>query len=180
MSLRDLFAPQLDAEGFVVLPTDSEGFILDEGLLSWESQASQYPALGSPGPGYLGRVATEFYTVDCLLWRDNKGIVVGILNHYPADFAPWERAHNVNIWVRPDHQRQGIGHALVTEALRRWPQIDLTKQRFTRSGKALADTFTTCSHCGATLDAVIVAAVMLSLCPNCGDGFEHSTIEEQS
>lgn len=139
MGLSALFGPPLDADGFVIVPTDPDGFLPTDAVLTWESQVMQYPVTGQDGIGYFEGVVDANYCVDCLLWRGGLGEVLGILNHYPADFPPWERAHNVNLWVRTDAQRNGIGTALVLEALRRWPDIHLTAQRFTRAGKALAD-----------------------------------------
>ena len=111
----------------VSIPTDL--------LFSWESQASQYPAYGTPGVTYFPGV-TEYGTVDCLLYRSDAGIVIGILNHYGFD-SPWEKTGNVNIWVRRDQRRKGIGTALITEADRRWP-INLDQQRFTPDGVEFA------------------------------------------
>lgn len=104
-------------------------------LFSWESQANQYPAKGRPGVSYFAG-ETPLGTVDCLLYRDIKGNVVGILNHYGFD-SIWEKPGNVNIWVRPDKQRRGIATLLVREAARRW-DVNLDQQRFTESGAALA------------------------------------------
>lgn len=106
-------------------------------LLSWESQVVQYPATGEPGIGYFAG-ETSLGVVDCLLWRDEKGRVRGILNRYGIDFPPYEKAGNVNIWIRPSHQRQGIGRALIEEAIRRWGPINYEQQQFTEAGAAFA------------------------------------------
>jgi GNAT superfamily N-acetyltransferase len=108
-------------------------------LLSWESQVMQYPVVGEPGIGYFaGVVAGDLPPVDCLLWRDDQGLVRGILNHYPVNYAPYEMAGGVNIWVHPDWQRRGIGRALVTEAVTRWGEINVEQQRFSEAGAAFA------------------------------------------
>jgi GNAT superfamily N-acetyltransferase len=107
------------------------------GVYSWASQARQYPALGRPGISWLGG-ETPHGTVDCLLWRDPNRRLRGILNHYPFDVPGLEVAGNVNLWVHPQWQRQGIGSALVREAQRRW-SVDLSRQRYTTAGAALAD-----------------------------------------
>ncbi len=94
--------------------------VSDERMYSWESQAAQYPPSGPPGFSYFrGNVSDELY-VDCLLYRDQAGELVGILNHYPTDIPPHEREGDGNIWVRPDRRRQGIGSSLVTESFIRW------------------------------------------------------------
>jgi GNAT superfamily N-acetyltransferase len=105
-------------------------------LFSWESQARQYPAFGEPGISYFAG-ETEVGTVDCLLFRDDRGVVVGILNHYGFDSA-WEQKGNVNVWVRRNRQGRGIGTALINEAKTRW-KINLDQQRFTPSGAKFAE-----------------------------------------
>ena len=121
---------------------------LEAGLYTWDSQAKQYPATGEPGIHYfkgdlddneLKPPEAELTRwVDCLLSFDPEGRLVGILNRYPMDFPPLERRGNVNVWVHPEHQRQGIGAELVRAALDRWV-IDFTQQRYTTSGANLAN-----------------------------------------
>lgn len=112
--------------------------------LSWSSQVVQYQ--DAPPPEQVPAITyypgeTHLGTVDCLLyWVEigGKPRIVGILNHYPIDMPPWERAGNVNIFVRKSHQRQGIGTALWTEASGRWP-VRLENQKFTAEGAAWAN-----------------------------------------
>ena len=97
--------------------------VSDEQMYSWASQAAQYPAIGPPGISYFrGNLNDELF-VDCLLYRDEKGELVGILNHYPMEIPPLERAGAQNVWVRPDRRRQGIGSALTKEAFMRWTNV---------------------------------------------------------
>jgi GNAT superfamily N-acetyltransferase len=110
---------------------------------AWESQAPQYPPFGPAGISYFKGVTfkdnglpDDFY-VDCLLWRDEAGVLRGILNHYPMGHTLEEKG-NVNIWVQPGWQGRGIGTALAREAMRRWP-LNLKQQRFTPSGAKLAE-----------------------------------------
>jgi GNAT superfamily N-acetyltransferase len=120
-------------------------------VYEWESQVIQYADAARPSePGtityYAGDVSESYPgkpPIDCLLYWDRTAsgkrlMIVGILNHYPVDYPPWEHAGSVNIWVRKSHQRRGIGTALAREAARRW-RIDLDRQRFTASGAALAE-----------------------------------------
>jgi GNAT superfamily N-acetyltransferase len=104
---------------------------------TWESQAEQYPPTGQPGVSYFrGDMSDGFGPgahIDCLLFRDASGVLVGILNHYPMDFPPYEQAGNVLVIVREDRQRRGIGTRLVREAMTRWP-VDPYAQRYTQPG----------------------------------------------
>lgn len=112
-----------------------EASIPDEALFSWESQVCQYPYNGEPGISYMSG-PTPAGIVDCLIYRNEKGHVRGILNRYRSD-NQWERRNNVNVWVHPRHQGQGIGTALWEEAVRRWG-VKLEGQRFTKAGARFA------------------------------------------
>lgn len=108
-----------------------------EFVYAWESQVKQYDLRGKPGIvqerhalGELGALDI----VDCLLWRDDLGLLRGILNYYQTD-NEFEQAGNCNIWVDPGWQRTGVGTELVREALRRW-DIDPDRQRYTEAGLA--------------------------------------------
>lgn len=72
-------------------------------------------------------------TINCLLYRDSEGVLIGILNHYDGK-NPLESADAVNLWVRPDMQRKGIGRELVAKAQERWPAINPEGQRYTPEG----------------------------------------------
>lgn len=113
---------------------------------SWESQVAQYPRLGAPGVEYRTGDTGFAKPVNCLLWRDEDGLVHGILNHYPIDMPPWEKAGNVNVFVDPARRREGIATRLVREAQRMFGPIDFEQQRFTESGAALAVTLIEQEH----------------------------------
>jgi hypothetical protein len=74
--------------------------------------------------------------INCLLFRDEDGSLVAILNHYDGK-NPLEAADAVNLWVRPDRQREGIGKMMTREAMQRWPGVRLENQRYTRMGMHL-------------------------------------------
>lgn len=126
---------------------------------SWESQAKQYAESGAPGltleqhmvdtetgdevfdvPAELA--GPNISVVDCLLYRDELGSLVAILNHYDGKI-PMEAADAVNLWVRPDRQREGIGKMMAREAMSMWPGVKLDNQRYTRMGVHLLRSLTT-------------------------------------
>ena len=123
-----------DPKGVAIVATLADAF-------SWDSQVIQYPDTGPAGLSYFKGVISPEEYVDCLLFRDLGGHVIGILNHYNRDSTsrynngePLERKGNINIWVHPKHKRTGIGTLLVDEALLRYDDIDFAKQRYTIEG----------------------------------------------
>lgn len=102
-------------------------------IFSWESQAEQYPEKGEPGIEHT-TVRCGISVVDCLLYRDESGCLVGILNHY-NEFNPWEKPGSCNVWVHPDHQRRGVASALLRDAYHRWP-LKNEDQEWSREGHA--------------------------------------------
>lgn len=135
--------------------TDHDNYIIPAPAFSWESQAVQYAVDGEPGIALeshyidldsgveiLPHMLIELDNVtkiDCLLHRDKRGILDGILNHYDGK-CELEVKDAVNIWVRADAQRQGIATALIIDALERWPGIADAPQRFTPEGIGLVQT----------------------------------------
>jgi GNAT superfamily N-acetyltransferase len=111
------------------------------GVYTWESQADQYARYGDPGVGYERHYADgedkgPECPVDCLLFRGESGLLLGILNHYPeADPGGFEQAGNINIWVKEDQQGRGIGRTLVREAKKRWG-LHVEQQRYSDAGLA--------------------------------------------
>jgi len=107
-------------------------------VFSFAGQAGQYPQYGMPGISYFKGVISAKVWVNCLLFRDEHGILLGVLNHYPMT-SVWEEAGNVNVFIDPAHKRKGIGTALVAECIARWGQINTAQQRFTPEGAAWAE-----------------------------------------
>ena len=106
-------------------------------ILDWESQTRWYPERGTPGLSYFAG-QTPLGVIDCLLWRNEAGELVGVLNHYPFRTPEGQEPGTFNIWVKPGWQRRGIATRLGKEALRRW-SIDMNKQAYTTDGLALAE-----------------------------------------
>lgn len=92
---------------------------------TWEEQASQFPLHGEPGITYqqltIGPPDNNTI-VDVLLYRDDDGVLVGILAKYNEN-NPLQEPDSVNLLVKPDQQRRGIGKSLAREACTRWPHI---------------------------------------------------------
>lgn len=101
---------------------------------SWASQVRQYPKVGPPGITlFEGDMSQHgLMPVLCLCWRDEAGLLRGVLNYYQQD-SPWEKKGNANTFVDPEWERRGIGTTLLLEAIKRW-QIDLHRQRYTNQG----------------------------------------------
>lgn len=107
---------------------------------SFEHQRQQYPEHGQPGIGYFRGEMGGGVHVDVLLYRDESGNVVGILQHYSYDMPPYQRRGSVNVFVDPQRRRQGIGTSLLKAAGPRF-KIDLLRQEFTPDGAFLANRF---------------------------------------
>jgi GNAT superfamily N-acetyltransferase len=102
----------------------------------WESQACQYPPTGEPGISLISPtlvIGGSTTVVDCLLYRDEDGSLVGIFNHYNAG-NPLQAEGSANLWVRPDRQRQGIATALLRRADELWDLFD--QASYTPEGNA--------------------------------------------
>lgn len=114
---------------------------------TWESQECQYidrtDIRWRPGITHwtVPRNAAPV-PIECLLYREDRGglagRLVGILNYFPEGSPVGDLPGDTLTLVRPEWRRKGIGKALLTEALRRWPAIDLLSQSYTDEGYALA------------------------------------------
>lgn len=110
--------------------------------------ANDFPEIGPAGisyfPGQLNpSLASQAVlkgsqkpVVDCLVWRDESGIVRGWLSHWPFDIPPIQKKGDALVVVDPARRRRGIGLSLLTEGISRF-NIDLARQKFSPSGAAL-------------------------------------------
>src|SRR6516165_6204371 len=104
---------------------------------SWEGQAHQYFNTGEPTSiryerYYACEEDREGFgpPVDCLLHFDERGLLVAMLNHYPkGEAGELEQAGNVNLWVRPSHQRRGFASRLLREANNRRKSRETSPRR---------------------------------------------------
>lgn len=103
----------------------------------WDSMHEQYALKGTPGITYFKGVISPKKWVDCLLYYDKDGDLVGIHCHYGFDFPPHEKKGNNLTVVAPGVQRKGIGTKLLQEALKRWPDMNLHQPENSNAGKAL-------------------------------------------
>lgn len=74
--------------------------------------------------------------IDCLLYRGEDGELLGVLNHYPADYPPLERAGNFLVLVKPSARRRGIGTLLLDELDTRYG-LKAEQQAYSAPGRAL-------------------------------------------
>jgi len=103
---------------------------------TWKIIIKGYAERGYPGISYL---KTEFESGACLeslLFRDQKGMLLGIMDYFSSDGIPNEVKGNVNVVVHPDFQNKGIGSSLWVAGMKKW-QIDLNQQLYTPLGHKL-------------------------------------------
>lgn len=120
------------------LPPAATVFMQD----TWATMVRQVRQAGAPGVTYERHTDERWpqERVDCLVYRNRKGDPIGILCRY-GDMPPFEKAGNVNIWTRPDRAGRGIATKLLTDALRRWDDIDLRDQGYTHDGLSFVRRF---------------------------------------
>ena len=112
---------------------------------TFESQQVQYPPTGKPGVTFehydegmtneSGAIAEV--PIDCWLWRDEDGILRGILNYYPHG-APVqinnpEKPGDFMVMVQRGWQRRGIATALM-DACRSKYEVNFRQQHYTYPG----------------------------------------------
>lgn len=95
-----------------------------DALPRWSWLRGQYPEVGIPGLS-----AGE----DHVLWRNGSGRVVGVLEI--------RLRRRFMVVVDPRYRRRGVATRLLREALGRWPEIDLKRERYTPNGAAWIQAF---------------------------------------
>lgn len=110
-------------------------------VFEWDTQASQYREIKPRGPGITYfRPVFDMGPVDCLLMYNADLALVGILNYFPENLPPYERAGNFTMFTRPDRRRRGVATALMDEARRRW-LINFDQQDYSPEGAAFATAY---------------------------------------
>jgi GNAT superfamily N-acetyltransferase len=106
-------------------------------MADWVRVAAEYPKIGPAGISYFRGVRKDGHQVNCLLYREEDGELTGVLTHHPTTIPNLERRGQGNLWVHPEHRRQGIARKLLLELVRRdWP-TDHEQVRTTPEGAAL-------------------------------------------
>lgn len=108
--------------------------------ITFESQAAQFDKIGTPGISTRREHSSSGHPVDCVLYRNNTGVLDGVLYYYPAGAPGLEKPRNVNMFVRPEAARTGIATRLLDHATRLF-DINLDQQLLTPSGKAFLDAY---------------------------------------
>lgn len=97
----------------------------DDQVFSWESQARQHPQKGEPGFGHRRVKVTspawdrDDIWIEIITYRDESGDLLGILDYFPNGVPDHEEPGAFAVFVHPAHRREGIGTAVVGEALLR-------------------------------------------------------------
>lgn len=113
----------------------------------WATKAGEYLDMpAAPGQITYHRRPVDGGHLDVLLHWNTAGVLDGLLQHCPtrlqAPHGGLLRAGAVNIYVRADARRQGIGLALRTEAWRRgWIDVTVQQSTYTVAGAALVNAF---------------------------------------
>jgi GNAT superfamily N-acetyltransferase len=117
-----------------------------EFAMLWDDNNFSLPEIGDPGiqcmrrRGWVGAQFDLTATVDCLIYRDTAGLLVGYLLRFPKAIRDKNglvgSAGEITLAVKPDHRRQGIGTALLKEAASRW-DTNWANQSYSASGLEL-------------------------------------------
>lgn len=73
-----------------------------------------------------------------LVYRDEEGILKGLLNYYPNGIFARNKPGEVELLVHPDARRQGIGMKVLKEGIRLW-DIQARKQRYNPASAGLTE-----------------------------------------
>jgi GNAT superfamily N-acetyltransferase len=94
-------------------------------LIPWARIVASHALLGQQGLSHYN----DRNGIEVLMYRSRGGYLEGVLRRSTSG--------ELSVYVDPRRQHRGIGTILVREAARRWG-VDLSVQRFTPSGLALA------------------------------------------
>lgn len=144
---RDKIAGQIAAIGRAKARAKGVA-LLFEYELTWDYDDNfLLPEIGAPGIEYLHRRGPiqgredVWVTADWLVYRDDVGLLGGILIRFPKTVRDKTGrrvvpAGELTLIVKPDHQRRGVGAALLEDAASRWA-VDWAAQRYSARGLEL-------------------------------------------
>lgn len=105
----------------------------------WLRRKNRYEATGEPGlterpAKHCGKLVNQ------LLYRDDDGVLIAVITHYPQMIIPFKMKGEVDLVVDPAHRRKGLGMMLIKEASKRW-DIQAKAQRYTPASAALTNAY---------------------------------------
>lgn len=105
----------------------------------WAKRKDRYDEVGEVG---LTEIQTKYMgkPVNTLLYRDEQGILRGIITHFPKAIIPYKMEGEVDLAVDPSCRRQGIGMKLIKKASELW-DIQAKLQRYTPASAALTEAY---------------------------------------
>lgn len=134
MMRAEAYVRDHDLDGPLLIAT-----IPDAAVDDWKTQERMHPATGRIGISYVENPTAFGVVAHTLLHRNRKGRLTGVLYFYPEAVPMLRQPPGmVHMWVAPHRRDRGVGKALALEAIRRWPEIDLTAQKYTSGGLAMA------------------------------------------
>lgn len=108
---------------------------------TFSSQSPQFPETGEPGLSYFAGVMDQYdVPVDCILYRNERGRLVGIGYHYPIDYAGMEQAGNIFVLTHPKYVRKGVAGKVLAELDKQY-HVNFAQQKYSRQGLALVTAY---------------------------------------
>ena len=106
----------------------------------WYKLIDYYPKKGNPGICYLKSIYNSDQVVESFTFRNQLGILLGVIDFYLGNTIPMEKEGNCNILVHPDFMNKGIGKKLLEKGDAIW-KIDFSQQKLTPSGLNLVKSY---------------------------------------
>lgn len=115
-------------------------FTPDEAQKDWSSELiakflACVPGKGEPGIQYQENVRGG-KKIQYLIKYDANGLIQGALRYFPVGYPLAKQPGEIEMAVKSEFQKQGIGSELLNEAISRW-DIQAKKQRYTEASAQL-------------------------------------------